>query len=278
MSNFTKRLIFGVIYVILIVISTTTNNYIFYSLFAIFMLFSIYEFQRMIDLKSKASYLFGISMFLSTILKFTHNYSLQIAGNILFIISILIIFTSFISTLLDSKRNGVTYLGKFTLTILYAIFPFILIIKIPEINAVYNTKMILGVFILIWTSDTFAYLIGRKFGKTKLFERISPKKTIEGFIGGIFFTFIAAYIVSLYFTNTSLLQWIIISIIISIFGVIGDLVESMFKRQANIKDSSNLIPGHGGFLDRLDSIIFSAPFIYAFIYLTKNFNLLLNVS
>jgi phosphatidate cytidylyltransferase len=125
---------------------------------------------------------------------------------------------------------------------------------------------ILGVFILIWTNDTFAFLIGKGFGKRKLFERISPHKTVAGFIGGMVFTFVAGGVLAAYFNSSlSLVQWIVIAGIVSTFGVLGDLIESMFKRQAGLKDSSNFIPGHGGFLDRLDSAIFSAPFI--FIYL-----------
>ena len=120
-------------------------------------------------------------------------------------------------------------------------------------------------FILVWVNDSFAYLIGKNFGKTKLLERISPNKTVEGFLGGMLFSFIGAWVLSHYFTNLSFVNWFAFAAIVSTFGVLGDLIESMFKRQAGVKDSSNFIPGHGGFLDRLDSIIFSAPFI--FIYL-----------
>ena len=271
MSNFSKRLIFGIIYVLLLVIATSTNIYIFYSLFFIFMLFSVYEFQKMSSFKSFTPYLFGIVLLISSLLENTNNSAI---AKIFLVIGLLSVFVSFITTLLDEKKVAVEYLGKITLTIIYTVLPFLLIVELPLVTKNFNPKLVLGSFILIWSSDTFAYLVGRQFGKTKLFERISPKKTIEGLLGGIFFTLISAYILSIYFTNTSLTQWLIISVIISIFGVIGDLVESMFKRQANIKDSSNLIPGHGGFLDRLDSIIFAIPFIYAFEYLTTNLNLL----
>ena len=126
---------------------------------------------------------------------------------------------------------------------------------------------ILGVFILIWTNDSFAFLVGTNIGKHKLLKRISPNKTIEGFIGGLIFTFIASFILAQQFTTLSLVQWIVIAGIVSIFGVLGDLIESMFKRQAGVKDSSNFIPGHGGFLDRFDSVIFAAPFIFIYLQL-----------
>jgi len=271
MNNFSKRLVFGIVYVLLIVAATTTNIYLFFGLFFIFMLFSVFEFQKMIGVNSSIPYIFGSFLFASVLL---HQLNLTIIADIFYILGILAVFISFIFTLLDKTKNAVNHLGKLALTILYTIIPFILLVKLSEIS---NPLIVLGIFILIWTSDTFAYLVGRKFGKHKLFERISPKKTIEGFIGGVIFTLIAAYILSIYFKDTSLNQWLAIATIISVFGVIGDLIESMFKRQAKVKDSSNLIPGHGGFLDRLDSIIFAIPFIYAFIYLT-NLNLTIHVS
>ena len=95
-------------------------------------------------------------------------------------------------------------------------------------------------------------------------ERISPKKTIEGFLGGVVFATIAGVIIAKYYINFSVLVWIVTALIISVFGTIGDLIESKFKRLANVKDSGNIMPGHGGILDRLDSIIFVAPFLFLF--------------
>jgi phosphatidate cytidylyltransferase len=122
----------------------------------------------------------------------------------------------------------------------------------------------------MWTNDTFAYLIGKQFGKNKLYEKISPKKTIEGFIGGLLFSLVAGSIISFIMGNDlSTFQWLILSLIIAILGSVGDLVQSQFKRQVNIKDSGSILPGHGGIYDRLDSIIFVAPFVYLFLYLTS---------
>ena len=120
-------------------------------------------------------------------------------------------------------------------------------------------------FVLIWINDSFAYLIGSNFGRQKLFESVSPKKTVEGFLGGVFFSAIGSYFIFKYTNNLEFSNWLIISVIISVFGTIGDLIESKYKRQANVKDSGNLMPGHGGLLDRLDSAIFVAPFIYLFL-------------
>ena len=114
-------------------------------------------------------------------------------------------------------------------------------------------------------NDTFAFIIGMNFGRHKLAPKISPKKTIEGFVGGVVFSIILGIILEQYYIQEEF-NWIIIALIASVFGTIGDLIESKLKREANLKDSSNLIPGHGGFLDRLDSFIFALPFIYLYIH------------
>ena len=123
----------------------------------------------------------------------------------------------------------------------------------------------ISILVLTWVNDSFAFLIGKNFGKTKLFVSVSPKKTIEGFVGGFIFALIAGYIISLFNSDLSLNDWFIVAGIVSIIGTIGDLVESKLKRQAKIKDSGTIMPGHGGILDRLDSLLFVAPFVYLYI-------------
>jgi phosphatidate cytidylyltransferase len=129
----------------------------------------------------------------------------------------------------------------------------------------YKPKIILGFFFLLWTSDTGAYLFGMTLGRHPFFPRISPKKSWEGFIGGVICTLLISLIISHYFTVLSSVQWLVVAAIIAIFGAIGDLIESLLKRSLNVKDSGNILPGHGGILDRFDSVIFSAPLV--FIYL-----------
>ena len=127
--------------------------------------------------------------------------------------------------------------------------------------------MLLLVFVILWANDTFAYLTGRLLGKHKLFERISPGKTIEGSIGGLVFTLAGIMLFSHYVDWLSLWQAIGMGLIAVVFGTLGDLCESMLKRQAGVKDSGNLIPGHGGVLDRFDSVLFAVPFVYVFLFL-----------
>jgi len=118
---------------------------------------------------------------------------------------------------------------------------------------------------LIWANDSGAYIVGSLIGKNKLFERISPKKSWEGFIGGGIFSMLAAWLISLFVVEISLIDWLVIAIITFIFGTFGDLIESLLKRMVKVKDSGHILPGHGGILDRFDSIIVSAPMV--FIYL-----------
>ena len=266
MNNFTKRLIFGGIYVAIIIIATWFNPKLFALIFGVFMVLCIYEFQKMERINSIFPYLLGISINALIYLFQFHFFNSNI--NIIGAIFILSLFIPFITSLFSEDKNNIAKLKHIFLTFVYIVIPFSLLQIIPFLNdEKYNNQIILGIFILIWINDTFAYLVGRQFGKRKLFERISPKKTIEGFIGGFIFSLIGGFLISLYFTNLQPVHWIAIAMIASVFGTIGDLIESMFKRQAGIKDSSNLIPGHGGFLDRLDSVIFATPFIFIYLIL-----------
>lgn len=126
-------------------------------------------------------------------------------------------------------------------------------------------KLVFFLLIVVWIGDAGAYYVGRQFGKHKLSPRISPKKTIEGLMGGITTSIIAAVVISMtFFPEMKLVHAIITGIILSASGVVGDLAESMWKRSAAVKDSGTLIPGHGGFLDRFDSIFFTAPILYVY--------------
>ena len=138
---------------------------------------------------------------------------------------------------------------------------------LPHANIIFSPGIIIGFFILIWANDTGAYLTGMSFGRHNLMERISPKKTWEGFVGGIIIASIAAWFLSDWLGVVDRIHWVIISLIVSVAGTYGDLIESMLKRSSGVKDSGTILPGHGGFLDRFDSTIISFPIVYLFISL-----------
>ena len=256
------RAISGAVFVSLLVFSICYSPITFLGLFYLFMLVSVFEFSRMLQLKSVGVYIITTLLYGSSILSswgMTSYYTDTFA-----ILGILFVFAACV---FEKNSNSISKLGTILLCIVYAGMPFIFISKIPftTSNNSYEGILILGVFVLIWANDTFAYLTGMSIGKHKLLERISPKKTIEGFIGGVVATLIISYLLALQFQIITPLHWMIIGVLVAIFGVIGDLIASMFKRQTGVKDTGNIIPGHGGVLDRLDSIIFAAPFIYLYL-------------
>lgn len=131
----------------------------------------------------------------------------------------------------------------------------------------YNFHLPLAFLLLLWSSDTGAYLFGMNFGKHRLFERHSPKKSWEGFFGGLFTSVLVSYLLSRWFVELSPVVWAGMAIIIVCFGTLGDLVESMLKRSLDTKDSGSFLPGHGGFLDRFDGLLIAAPIVYVYLYL-----------
>lgn len=174
----------------------------------------------------------------------------------------------FIATLFRKTVNPVQDLAYSLFGLLYAAVPFTFFIGLGFVFGTYNAHIPLGFLILLWTNDTGAYLVGRSFGKRKLFERISPNKTWEGLLGGVLLAMVSSVFISHYFGIFSLFHWLCMALIIGVFGTLGDLVESMLKRNVGVKDSGNMLPGHGGLLDRFDGLLMAAPFVYLFLQAT----------
>jgi phosphatidate cytidylyltransferase len=279
MNETLKRSISGAIYVILllasILFSTNKNFDSFFILFGIFLLIAVFEFCGLVNINKTVPILFaGATYFLTyrianatkgEVLLYSIRYNQNIEKIVLFLV--LLVSLKCLLFLFNEKKTTLTSYSKYVYLIGYIILPFLLITKIPFGKVGYNPKIIISIFILIWTNDTFAYIVGKSIGKRKLFEKVSPKKTIEGFVGGVVFAVLASYIISKYYieiVESNTFIWIITALIVSIFGTIGDLIESKFKRIAGVKDSGRIMPGHGGILDRLDSVIFATPIIFLF--------------
>ena len=262
MNNLLKRSASGLIYAALFIGAILYSKESYILLISIFGLASIWEFSKIIQLKNSIPYiLFGAFIALPFI-NFSVDDSIPILLFVALTGSIQMIFH------LYSKRTNYpsTFLQRLDVCIRYIVFSFGILILLPIREGVYQESIILSLVLFIWTNDSFAYLVGKNFGKRKLFESVSPKKTIEGFVGGVIFTIVIGIVISYYFETLSMLQWVVLSVITSVLGTIGDLIESKFKRQASIKDSGNIMPGHGGLLDRLDSLLFVAPFVYLYIH------------
>jgi phosphatidate cytidylyltransferase len=171
----------------------------------------------------------------------------------------------FVVTLFDkTEKSPMMTIGLTFLGIVYVVLPFCLAHGIV-IHAARSVLM--GIILLVWGNDIGAYFAGKHLGKHKLFERISPKKTWEGFIGGALLVFVATFFMHYFIGILTLADWIILGLIISPVATFGDLVESMIKRSLNIKDSGGIMPGHGGMLDRIDSLLFVFPVATTFILL-----------
>lgn len=266
-SNLRQRLITGVILLLLFL------GFLFYSsgtaqaLFVIIMLAMIYEFSAvsLAGVTSAFTYVFtsilgSIAMIILIVYRWGDASYLLII-NYICIVYILIN----VCLLLFAKR---TLLPKVPIiqSYLYITFPILLLLFwIKETND--YQWILFAVFAMIWISDIAAYFVGKTFGKHKLFPEVSPKKTWEGFFGGGFFTLIASLVISQFILDISMLQWLIIALIIWLFGSVGDLVESSFKRHFKVKDSGTILPGHGGVLDRLDSFIFAIPIVLMYLNL-----------
>jgi phosphatidate cytidylyltransferase len=274
MDETLKRAISGAVYIFLLLASILYSTESFLILFGVFLIISLFEFCNLIQVDKLIPILSGTSLYV--LITFFSNYNESKSSDIqtldiILLVSTLLVSIKCIVFLFDNSIQSVSNLSKYLYLLGYITLPFVFITKISFGVNDYNPKIIIGLFILIWTNDTFAYIVGKSIGKHKLFEKISPKKTIEGFFGGLIFAIFAGYLISIYlikpsaqFSDKSILIWVIIAAIVGVIGTIGDLIESKFKRIAGVKDSGKIMPGHGGVLDRLDSVIFVAPFIFLF--------------
>lgn len=270
MKNVITRSISGIAYVLLIVICTLNGYLLFAALCCLLGTFAILELNKMstVTLEPGTSLfnLIDILTFVSIIGGITASrYIMNV--DILLVPFLIFFMFRFISELYIRGGNHLKSLARSALAFFYIAVPLsTLMLLYLEING----NLILAMFIFIWLNDTGAFCVGSLIGRHRLFERISPKKSWEGFFGGLAFCVISAIVFSTcfpqFFSNLSLGVFIGFGIIASIFATFGDLVESLLKRTVGVKDSGTIMPGHGGILDRIDSLLFVAPATY--LYLT----------
>ncbi|WP_418502399.1 phosphatidate cytidylyltransferase [Flagellimonas sp.] len=257
MKEILRRSITGVIYVVLLLGAVFLSSDAFDFLFMAFGLVCLYEFKRIVKLR-------GYYIFVAYLaLWWIFIYLVQDGALVTLLMLLTITVDLALLSFLFSKRpKEFTELQKSIIAVFYIGGGCIFLTMIPYKDDAFAQFLIMGIFILIWVNDTFAYLVGRAFGRTKLFPAVSPKKTIEGSVGGLIFALVAAYILSWYETKLSLMEWMAMATLIVVAGSLGDLLESKFKRMAGVKDSGAILPGHGGVWDRLDSLVFASPFAY----------------
>lgn len=265
MNNFSKRIISGIIYVVVFITAILWSENSYLILIFLFANICLWEFLKLVKLNNIISYV--LLAVLSLLLLFYREILLN--ERPILLSTVIYTILSSVIMIIGLFRNNTKNKYKLTtffLPIKYIVFPFFFLMLLPFIDGVYHPNIIIYTIVIIWVNDSFAYLVGKNFGKTKLLERISPKKTIEGFVGGLTFSVVTGILIGTYTSYFTTLNWICIAIIIAIFGMLGDLVESKFKREAHVKDSGKIMPGHGGLLDRLDSLFFIAPFVYLYIH------------
>ena len=268
------RAVAGSIYILVILFGVLGGRFPFLLVFGVILGVGLFEFYRMVErVTSHAiSKIFniasGILLFLSVFL-YIEGISV-FALPTLILLYMLILIASAIFLRRDDILHSIIYSGFGQIYITLPLSLLLLLSYSYQSNPVNGESPwipVLGLFVFLWVNDTAAYFIGSLIGKHKLMEHISPKKSVEGFFAGIVFTVLASLLFARVFPALPPLFWVGFAILVSLFGTVGDLFESLIKRTCNVKDSGNLIPGHGGILDRIDSLLVAAPAVYLYLIL-----------
>jgi len=275
-SNFTTRVLTAIVFSVILIGGTVLHEISFFIVFFTVVILGLLEFYKLVKVANiEPQYITGI--LLGAVI-FTGNFIFAkslldvnaLVGLKIFLVIIPILIAIMIVELYRKKENpfsniAFTIFGASYVSVPFGIFSwFVFNPKFPE---PYYPMILLGFFLLIWANDSGAYVVGSLVGKNKLFERISPKKTWEGFLGGGFFSLMFAWLISHFVTEISLIDWLVVALITFVFGTFGDLIESLLKRMVKVKDSGNILPGHGGILDRFDSMIIAAPMVFIYLVL-----------
>lgn len=266
-SNLVKRAATGAVFVLILVSCVWYGAYSFAGLFLLISLLSLAEFY---SLASGAGYepnrwlglVCGAAIYGVNISVFLWDVPSRILT-----LQLPLILVVFIAELFRKKEKPFSNIMFTAGGIFYIVLALACFIATGFVTGQYKYEIPLGLLILLWSYDTGAYLTGKAFGRHRIFERISPKKSWEGFFGGLLICCSVAAQLGRYFLGMNTLEWMGLSLVVVIFGTLGDFVESLFKRSIDVKDSGTLLPGHGGMLDRFDSLLVAAPFAYAYLVL-----------
>lgn len=264
--NLVTRTIFGAILVATIVAAILISAETFVVFFALLGAAINYEFlDSLMKIKSKLFKILSAVWVAYVVVAFyTYSELSTVSGTILLAVFPIWV-VAFLAFQLLCKEPGIEHIQAFSFGLVYTVLPMVTFVLLPFYEGNYVAELPVFLFAFIWINDTFAYLSGSLFGKYKMCERISPKKTWEGFVGGNVFTLLAAVGVAYCCPILNIWQWLVVAQLVVVFGTAGDFFESLIKRVVGVKDSGNIIPGHGGLLDRFDSFLFAAPAVFAFV-------------
>lgn len=267
LSNLQQRIITGLIGATILIGGILLSEWTYLALFSCICFFTLYEFFGLIkQAKIPCNPVFGIALGLLVYLTIFLVERKLVSGNLEYAL-IPALFLLFLIELFRKQDQPFTNIAYTFLGVFYIAIPYGMLNVAAFYSGEYSPSIIFGILFIVWGNDIGGYFAGLTMGKHKLFPRISPKKTWEGSIGGGILSLLTAVLVSQYFVELQLVQWLVVAVIIVVFGSYGDLVESLLKRSLAIKDSGSLIPGHGGFLDRFDGLILASPFIAAYLKL-----------
>jgi len=268
------RITTGLVFLVIVIGAIWINPYTLASLFYVVGVIGMLEYYSLIK--------FGgyhpqgtLGVITGTVLYVTIELvKLKIFGTSIVALSIPFFMAIFVYELYRKRPEPFTNIAHTIIGIVYIMAPLALlnVFTFEEIQVVHKPGIVLGFFVMLWLNDTGAFVFGKLFGRTKLFPRISPNKTWEGTIGGGLSALTGSVIISSYFDEISIYNWLVLSIIIIVAASFGDLVESLLKRSLHVKDSSNILPGHGGILDRFDGVLLASPiaFTYLMVFVHNN--------
>ena len=273
LKNLIIRALTGILFVAVLVGAICYRPVSFLIVFGLITWLTLWEFYGLIKHYEKATLKRAISSFGGVYLFVaTFMYANQISDGIVFLPYILFLMYTLVAELYSKAPNPIndwsfTMFAQVYCAGTFSMLNFLATTPSVEGPVVYSPLFVLAVFVFIWLNDTGAYLFGTLFGKRRLFERISPKKSWEGFFGGMIVALAASQALAWYVPEVSWYNWLGLALTVVVFGTWGDLVESLLKRTLGVKDSGKMLPGHGGMLDRFDSLMLAAPAAYIYIRL-----------